>query len=259
MRKYHFVAAAWVMIGSQAFGQTVEKGPNKLGLDIESVTVDTSASTAKIVVRNTSGVPITAYVVDLAPAYSDGERLSGESLIDFFAGLGMKRLIPEGPGFDPNVDAITSGMSRESTFLYEKAKAAGAQLASIRVEVTGIIFDDESTAGDTKRIGEIVQHRDAESAEVARWCADVKRFSDGPVARKAVNDMLAVHAPVARSSGPQPPGQGVTEVEKKEMTSLFQQGLKWQSDDTSTLDPFILDILDAKCAIAKQHLEKRGQ
>jgi hypothetical protein len=163
MRKYHFVAAAWVMIGSQAFGQSVEKGPNKLGLDIESVTIDTAAFSAKIVVRNTSGVPITAYVVDLAPAYSDGERLSGESLIDFFAGLGMKRLIPEGPGTDPNIDAITSGMSRESTFLYEKAKAAGAQLASIRVEVTGVIFDDESTAGESKRIGSIVKVRDAET------------------------------------------------------------------------------------------------
>jgi hypothetical protein len=216
------------MIGSQAFGQTVEKGQNKLGLDIESVTVDTAASRAKIVVRNTSGVPITAYVVDLAPAYSDGERLSGESLVDFFAGLGMKRLIPEGPGSDPNIDVITSGMSRESTFLYEKAKAAGAQLASIRVEVTGVIFDDESTAGDTKRrLSSIFQVRDAESTEVISWCADVKRFADGPVARKTVNDMLAAHGPAATSSGPQATAQGKTEVEKKELTSIFQQGLKW--------------------------------
>jgi hypothetical protein len=259
MRKYHLLAAAWVMIGSHAFGQTVEKGPNKLGLDIESVTVDMDASTAKIVVHNTGGVPITAYIVNLAPAYSDGEKLSGERIIDFFAGVGMKRLVPEGPGTDwNNFDAIMSRMSRESTFLYDKAQAGGAQLTGIHVAVTGVVFDDESTAGDSKKISEIAELRDAQSAEVARWCADVKRFSDGPVPRKTVDDTLAVHGQAPKSSGRQAPGQGAAEAEKKEMTSLIQQGLKWQSDDAATMDPLILDILDAKCTGAKEHLKKRG-
>jgi hypothetical protein len=93
---------------------------------------------------------------------------------------------------------------------------------------------------------------------VISWCADVKRFADGPVARKTVNDMLAAHGPAATSSGPQATAQGKTEVEKTELTRIFQQGLKWQSDDTATLDPLILDILDAKCTGAKQHLKKRG-
>jgi hypothetical protein len=93
MRKCHF-SAVWLVfgaavIGGQALGQTVEKGQNKLGLDIESVTIDAAASAAKIVVRYTSGRPITAYIVNLAPAYSDGEEFSGERIIDFFAGLGM--------------------------------------------------------------------------------------------------------------------------------------------------------------------------
>ena len=78
------------------------------------------------------------------------------------------------------------------------------------------------------------------------------------MARKTVNDMLAAHGQAPKLSGQQAPGQGAAEAEKKEMTSLFQQGLKWQSDDTTTLDPLILDILDAKCTNAMQHLKKRG-
>ncbi len=264
MRKYDFVTAAWLIVvaavvGGQAFSQTITKAPNKLGLDIESVTVDAAASTAKIVVHNTSGRPITAYVVNLAPAYSDGEKLSGESLIDFFGSLGLARVIPPGSGTDSNnLDAITSGASRESTFSYEKAQTAGAQLASIRVDVTGLIFEDESTAGDSKRIGEIVHVRDAESAEVVRWCADVNQFSHGPVPRKAVNDILAVHGPAPKLTGRPVPGQGAAEAERMELLGNFHWGLKWQSDDTATLQPFILDVFEVRCKTAREHLKRRA-
>lgn len=264
MRRYHSVAAAWLIfgaavIGNQAFGQTVEKGANKLGLDIESATVDVAASTAKIVVQNTSGVPITAYIVNLAPTYSDGEKLSGERIIDFFRSLGLARLLPLGPGTDPNnLDAIMSGMSRESVFSYERPKTAGAQLAGLRVEITGIVFGDGSTAGDSKRVGEIARIRDMESAEVLRWCTDVKQFSDGPVPRKALNEMLAAHGPAPKLAGRAVPVEGATEAERQELFGNVQWGIRSQSDDTVTLERIILDVFDVRCATAKEHLKRRG-
>jgi hypothetical protein len=89
-----------------ALGQTVTKVPNNFGLEIESVSVDAAASTAKVAVHNSSGRPVTAYVIGMSATYSDGEVLDGEGLIDFFAGLGLKHLFPEGPGTDPNIDAM---------------------------------------------------------------------------------------------------------------------------------------------------------
>ena len=170
-----------------AFGQIITTVPNKLGLDVASVSIDAEAFRAKIVVRNTSGKPITADAVTLTPTYYDGERRSEEGLIDFFIGLGLKRVVPEGPGNDPNMDAIVSGATRESTFYwYRKPKTDGAQLMGLRVEIAGFIFDDESIAGDPDRFRSAVQIRDEECREIVRWCRDVKRFSDGSVPRKAV-------------------------------------------------------------------------
>src|SRR5579871_6701385 len=148
-------------VGSNAFGQMVIKAPNNFGLDIESVTIDSTTSTARIVVHNTSGKPITAYVVSLAPTYSDEEELVGERRIDFFRSVGLARIIPQGPTTDPNnLDSITSGTSRQSTFVYDSPRSIDARLTAIRVRVTGVIFDDESTAGDSKRIEGIFQVRD---------------------------------------------------------------------------------------------------
>ncbi len=240
-----------------AFGQTVTKVPNKIGLDIASVSIDAEAFRAKIVVRNTSGKPITAYAVTLTPAYSDGEEWSEDGLIDFFIGLGMKRVVPQGPGNDPNIDAIVSGAARESTFYwYRKPKTEGAQLTGLRVEVAGVIFDDESTAGDSERFRSAVRVRDEECSEIVRWCPDVKRFSDGPVSRKTVEDMLAAHGPK-----PDPDQQfckGAGDCERLDFWALFDYGITWQSDDTATLKPYALDMLDVVCANAKQHLDRRA-
>ena len=130
------------------FGQIITIIPNKLGLDVASVSIEAEAFRAKVVVHNTSGKPITAYPVTLTPEYYDGEGWSEEGLIDFFIGLGMKRVVPEGPGNDPNMDAIVSGTTRESTFYwYRKPKTQGAQLSGLRIEVAGVIFEDEGIAG----------------------------------------------------------------------------------------------------------------
>jgi hypothetical protein len=259
MRRNPRIGAGWLTVLLQATvgvgsGQVVTKEPNTLGLDIESVTLDTAASSAKIVVHNTSGKPITAYVVNLAPVYSDGEKPSGESLIDFFASVGMRHLFPPGPGSDPNIDSITPGTSRESRFWYEKAQA-GAQLSSIRVAITGLILGDESTAGSSKRIAEIVAFRDAKSAEIARWCDDVKQFSGGAVVRKAVNDMFAAHEPAPRLDGRPAPG-GAAEAERKELLGILQQGLEWRSDGTATLRTWTLEYFDVSCATARAHLQR---
>jgi hypothetical protein len=237
-----------------ASGQVVTKVPNKLGLDIQSVTLDTAAATAKFVVHNTSGRPITAYVVALSPAYSDGEELRGERVIDFFVSLGLARIIPAGPGTDSNnLDAIAAGITRESKFVYDRPRAPDARLVSIRVEVTAVVFEDESTAGDSEWIRKSLDRRDDESAEVVRWCADVKRFADGPLPKKVADDILAAHRL------PEAPGQSVAEGERGSLLGTLQWGLKWRDDGTVTLDQVILDIFDARCAAARQHLERRGQ
>ncbi len=239
------------------FGQTVTKVPNKFGLDVASVSIDAEAFRAKIAVRNTSGKPITAYAVTLTPAYSDGEGWSEEGLIDFFIGLGLKRFVPEGPENDPNMDAIVSGTTRESTFYwYRKPKTEGAQLSALRVEVAGVIFEDESIAGDSDRFRSAVQIRDEESREIVRWCPDVKRFSDGPVPRNTVGDMLAAHGP--KPDCGQQVCKGAGDCERSDFWAIFDYGITWQSDDTATLKPYALDMLDVVCANAKQHLDQRA-
>jgi hypothetical protein len=66
MRKHHLIAVGWLILGAVALSaQVVTKDPNQFELDIESVTVDTSAPVnAKVTVHNTSGKPITAYAVN---------------------------------------------------------------------------------------------------------------------------------------------------------------------------------------------------
>jgi hypothetical protein len=123
--------------------------------------------------------------------------------------------------------------------------------------VTGVIFEDESIAGDSKRFDDIVQVRDAKSAEITRWCADVKRLSDGPVTKAIVDEILAGHAATPTPAKPVP-GLGATEAERTEILSLLRQGLRWQGDGTATVQPLILDILKGMCANAKRHLGKRG-
>jgi hypothetical protein len=260
MRGYYSIGATWLTLlaaitGAPATGQVVTKVPNKLGLDIESVALDTAAATAKIVARNTSGRPITAYVVALSPAYSDGEELRGERVIDFFVSLDLARIIPAGPGTDPNnLDAIAAGLTRESTFNYNRPQAAEARLVSIRVEATAVIFEDESTAGDSGWIRKSFDRRDDESVEVLHWCADVKRFADGPLPKKVVDGILAAHR-----APEQAPGQSVAEGQRVALMGTLQWGLKWRDDGTATLDKTIMDIFDARCAAAREHLGRNGQ
>ena len=63
------------------FGQIITIIPNKLGLDVASVSIEAEAFRAKVVVHNTSGKPITVYAVTLTPEYYDGEGWSEEGLI----------------------------------------------------------------------------------------------------------------------------------------------------------------------------------
>ena len=147
-------------------------------------------------------------------------------------------------------------MTRESTFLFDKPHTESAQLVGLRVEVAGIIFDDETMVGNTEGFTSMVAVRDEDSREVLRWCPDVARFSDGPLPRKVVEEMLAAHGP---KPDPQQqvvkgPGDGV----RVDFWNIFDYGLTWQSDRTATLKPYALDILDAMCANAKQHLERRA-
>jgi hypothetical protein len=123
--------------------QIVTKDPNRFGLDIESVTVDTSAPLkAKVTVHNTSEKPITAYAVNLIVGYSDGEKLSDQGLIDYFSGVGLKQIVPEGAGTDPNMDVIASGTSRETIFyVNKKPEIADAHLISIRVGWRGSFLE----------------------------------------------------------------------------------------------------------------------
>lgn len=262
MRERYSIMAVlliWASTGTNAFGQMVTKVPNNFGLDVESVTIDSAASTARIAVHNTSGKPITAYVVSLAPIYSDGEELVGERLIDFFCSVGLARIIPQGPGTDPDhLDSITSGASRHSTFVYDSPRAIDARLTAIRVRVTGLIFEDESTAGDSKFIGEIFQVRDAESSEVLRWCADVKQFSGAAVSKKTVDGMLARHSPQPKPEGRAIPGEGATEATRSELLRTFQWGIRWQSEGTATLDERISEVFEVRCTNAEEHLKRKG-
>ena len=124
------------------------------------------------------------------------------------------------------------------------------------MEVAGIIFDDDSIAGDSERFRSALNVRDEDSREIVGWCPDVKRFSDGPVPRKAVEEMLAAHGPK-----PDPDEQvckGAGDCERREFWRLLDYGITWQSDDTATLKPYALDMLDVRCANAKQHLDRRA-
>jgi hypothetical protein len=253
--------AVWLIVWAATLSaQIVTKEPNKFGLDIASVTVDTSAPLkAKVTVHNTSGKPITAYAVNLFVGYSDGEKLSDQGLIDYFTSVGLKYGFPEGPGTDPNMDVIASGASREAIFyINEKPETADAQLVSIRVAVAGIIFEDESTVGDSSRFDMPVRMRDEESTEVAGWCADIRRFSEGPVLRKNVEDMLAAHGLALPIPELQQYAYSAAESARMEMANLFRMGLQWQSDDTAMLPPSYLNILQAKCNNAEQHLKRRA-
>jgi hypothetical protein len=251
--------AIWLIVSAAALSaQIVTKDPNKFGLDIESVTVDTSLR-AKVTVHNTSGKPITAYAVNLTAGYSDGEKLSDEGSVDYFNGLGLKYVLPEGPGTDSNSGEIASGTSRETIFyISKKPETADAQLVSIRVGVAGIMFEDESTVGDSARFVMTARIRDEESTEVAGWCPDIPRFSEGPIPRKNVKDMLEARGLALPIPELQQYAHSAAEIARMEIANLFRQGLKWQSDDTATLPPSYLNILQTKCTNAEQHLKRRA-
>jgi hypothetical protein len=171
----------------------------------------------------------------------------------------MKRTLPEGPGTDPNRDVIASGTSRETIFyIYKKPESPDARLVSIRVGVAGIIFVDESMVGDSARFVMTVRSRDEESTEAAGWCTDIRRFSEGSVPRKNVKDMLAAHG-LALPIPEQPQSaHGSAEMERIEIANILRQGLQWQSDDSATLPPLFVDILQTICTNAEQHLKRRA-
>jgi hypothetical protein len=257
--------AVWLIVSTAALtAQIVTKDPNKLGLDIESVTLNTPVDTstplrAKVTVHNTSGKPITAYAVNLIVGYSDGEKLSDQGLIDYFTSVGLKQMVPEGPGTDPNMDVIASGASREASFyINKKPESADAQPVNIRVGVAGIIFEDESTVGDSARFDTAARIRDEESTEVAGWCADIRRFSEAPIPRKNFKDMLAAHGLALPIPELQQNAYTAGEGARMEMANLFRMGLQWQSDDTAMLPLSYLNILQAKCTNAEQHLKRRA-
>jgi hypothetical protein len=70
--------------------------------------------------------------------------------------------------------------------------------------------------------------REEESTEVAGWCANIRKFSEGPVPRKNVKDMLAAHGFALPIPEQPQSAHSAGEIARMEIANLFRQGLQWQ-------------------------------
>jgi hypothetical protein len=230
-------------------GQTISHGPNRLGLEIQDVSISQD-SKLRVLLKNASELPITAYVIHVTSTYSDGQQLSHETTLDFFDSLGLERLDaanhPKG--------AIMPNATRTSVASYRTDATPNATVTGLSVAISSVVFKDdvmlmdESVPGQAERIKDLFQVWDAKSAEIMRWCSSMDQISKAQLTREAFEEILASH-----SSGP----SGTAEETRRALTAALQQGVEWSPSGKGSLKPAVSEAIRAQCNTAKNYLSRR--
>jgi hypothetical protein len=245
----HSLALLLAMASPIVFGQAISRGQNRLGLDIQDVAV-VQGFKVKITLKNASELPVTAYVLNITSAYSDGRQLGQATTIDFFDSLGLER----SDSADRPKGALMPGGVRSSTVSYSQPMTSGARLVSLTAAVTSLVFKDDvmlmddSVPGQSERIRDLFQARDAQSAEIMRWCPTIDQLSKAQVTREAFQNVLNSHAtaPV-----------GAAEDTRKALADSLQQGVEWGASGKGTLRAAVSQAISAQCNTAREYLTRR--
>ena len=250
--KMTFIAMFFLATGGQqARGQTISYGKDAVGLEISAATLSSDTLSVQVVFRNATAKPVTGYVIRVVSAYSNGEQLSWESFIDFFESLGFEG--QDSPG-EP-WGALAPGGSRTLTTSYSRASEPGASLVGLQVSFTGAVFDDETTAGKSAKLGDIFHKRDTQSGEILRWCADLSKLSSNPITQRTLSGFIDSHMADAASVRSSSGSLGLATA--NDMASVLRQGGQFGADGSGSLSPFISAYLDARCSAARQHVNRK--
>jgi hypothetical protein len=195
---------------------------------------------------------MTAFVVNVSARYADGEELNYETKTDFFESIGLEQ-------FDSPSKAwgtLLPGRARVLTVPFLKPAKPGSALANLDAVFTGVVFDDESTSGTAAALAEISAKRDAQSAELLRWCGDLKQITSGPISRKNMNDFLARHTAENANADA---ANGAAGAARRGMVSVLKQGVEWSGDDNGLMRSQASQMLDAECSAANLHMSARKE
>jgi hypothetical protein len=223
--------------------QGVSRGPNRIGLDIETVTLKDSAVVATF--RNKTDMPIEAFVVNIAATYSNGEQTSRDTIFDFFDTLGLERLdLPTNP----------SGALAPKSSRVLAVPLPGASPSSVRVTVTTLMFpdgmnvSDPTAPGQPERVREILAHRDVTSAEVVHWCASMDQIAGGRFTKKAYTELIG-SVPVDANA--------IATAARKSLSAAVQNGISWAPDGTGFLRPATSEAINAQCATSREYYGRK--
>ncbi len=128
-----------------------------------------------------------SFILSRSGAFSGGRRLPDR---------GPDRFVHRRP-FDSRSHswgALLPGKTRTLSVPFHSPDLPHATLMSLTVAFTGIVFDDETTAGNSSGLQRIFQKRDMQSAALLRWCADLSQVSHGSVSKKTLKDFVESHS-----------------------------------------------------------------
>jgi hypothetical protein len=232
-----------------AHAQTLTHGADRLGLDIRNVALNSPASTLQLVLRNEGDSPVEAYVIHVNAGYANGEHAVAETVVDYFDTLGLERFDTA----DHPSGALQQGASRSMTAQLPHAKAANTTLATVDVIVTTVLFKDDvlfteqGIPGQQEHVQEIFAKRDAQSAEVSRWCSSLDRIPGARFTKKSFNDFLDANTSPA----------SLADATRKSLAAAFQQGIEWGADGTGLLKLAASETINAQCLASRTYIGQR--
>jgi hypothetical protein len=240
-----------------AQAQTLTHGADRLGLDIRSVALNAPATSVQLVLHNEGDGPVEAYVIHVNAGYANGEQAVAETVVDYFDTLGLERFDTA----DHPSGALQQGANRSMVAQLPHSKARNTTLATVDVTVTTVLFKDDvlfteqGVPGQQERVQEIFAKRDAQSAEVSRWCSSLDRIPGARFTKKSFNDFLDANMS-ASGKQPQSPG-GVADTTRKSLATAFQQGIEWGADGTGLLKLAASETINAQCMTSRTYIGQR--
>lgn len=225
-------------------GQTVSRGANKLGLDIESASGGPQKATVQVSLRNTSAQPITAFVIRLRATYSDGSQSSTNTTSEFFPSIGLPIPNAVGPG------GLGAGARADSVLSYQLP--SGKSLAGLGVEVAAVVFNDRSAVGDAEAVSGIFADRATESDEIDRWWRHMPDLADRALEKSDLATFLASRASEAKLLQDSAHQAAVRSRVQRQLASTLTSAFV-SAGQHGALPDALKSYLGLRCAAAKEH------
>ncbi len=158
-----YIAICLIELDSQITAQT-----NQPPLVVANISYNLEKMTVDFDLLNTSVKPITAWSLSIVTKYADNSEHESGLIQDFYISTEPERLQADASRPHKSGPLLPGQIRHDRAFL-ARVRGKAPDVVDVSLTVKAVIFSDTSSAGDSKHIREIFDHRAGEHKERAFW------------------------------------------------------------------------------------------